>query len=246
MKKLLYLGIVLILGSCGSSTVNVDEREVSTIKREVSTIKIGDLEVMTEDLGKMNWYEAKKACKNLGDGWRLPTKDELNLLFQNSGKIGGFASDGYWSSTEYGSSNAWTQYFGYGVQGNFNKGNYNFVRAVRGFYHIDPELKSRGAGEVSTIKIGDLEVMTEDLGKMNWYEAKKACKNLGDGWRLPTKDELNLLFQNSGKIGGFASDGYWSSTEYGSSNAWTQYFFIGSQNDANKDGNYSVRAVRAF
>ena len=34
-----------MLASCGSSTVNVDGREVSTIK-------IGDLEVMTEDLGR--------------------------------------------------------------------------------------------------------------------------------------------------------------------------------------------------
>ena len=43
MKKLLYLGIIGILASCGSSTVNVNGREISTIK-------IGDLEVMTEDL----------------------------------------------------------------------------------------------------------------------------------------------------------------------------------------------------
>lgn len=43
MKKLLYLGIVLMLASCGSSTLNVDGREVSTIK-------IDNLEVMTEDL----------------------------------------------------------------------------------------------------------------------------------------------------------------------------------------------------
>ena len=48
MKKVLYLGIVLMLASCGSSTLNVDGREVSTIK-------IGNLEVMTEDLeGRWN------------------------------------------------------------------------------------------------------------------------------------------------------------------------------------------------
>ena len=37
-------------------------------------------------------------------------------------------------------------------------------------------------------KIATLEVMTEDLGKMTWYEAKKACADLGGGWRLPTKE----------------------------------------------------------
>ena len=82
MKKLLYLGIVLMFASCGSSTLNVDGREVSTIK-------IDNLEVMTEDLGYMNWREAQNYCADLGDGWRLPTKDELNLLYENKEKIGG-------------------------------------------------------------------------------------------------------------------------------------------------------------
>ena len=35
--------------------------------------------------------------------------------------------------------------------------------------------------------VGNLEVMTEDLGEMNWEDAMKACADLGDGWRLPTK-----------------------------------------------------------
>ena len=41
-----------------------------------------------------------KACAALGGGWRLPTKDELNILYENKDKIGGFASNNYWSSTE--------------------------------------------------------------------------------------------------------------------------------------------------
>ena len=133
MKKILYLGIVLMFASCGaneseseSSTVNLDEREVSTIK-------IGNLEVMTEDLGDMNWDEAKKACKNLGDGWRLPTKDELNLLYENKEKIGGFAVNYYWTSAEYDLYNAWLQNFNFGDQNGGAKGNTNDVRAVRAF-----------------------------------------------------------------------------------------------------------------
>ena len=42
--------------------------------------------------------------------------------------------------------------------------------------------------------------MTEDLGEMNWDDAMKACADLGDGWRLPTKDELNLLYENRIKL----------------------------------------------
>jgi hypothetical protein len=66
----------------------------------------------------------------------------------------------------------------------------------------------------ATIKIGNLEVMTEDLGEMNWEDAQSACEALGDGWRLPTIDEWNILYENKDKIGGFALYYYWSSTEY--------------------------------
>jgi hypothetical protein len=38
----------------------------------------------------MNWGEATKACAILGNGWRLPIKDELNFIFQNQSKIGKF------------------------------------------------------------------------------------------------------------------------------------------------------------
>ena len=98
----------------------------------------------------------------------------------------------------------------------------------------------------STVKIGDLEVMTEDLGEMSWEDAKKACAELGDGWRLPTDEELNILYENKAKIGGFASGYYWSSTEYDDGIAWGQDFYDGYQDDSNKDNDTYVRAVRAF
>ena len=98
----------------------------------------------------------------------------------------------------------------------------------------------------STVKIGDLEVMTEDLGEMSWEDAKKACADLGDGWRLPTDEELNILYENKAKIGGFASGYYWSSTEYDDGIAWGQDFYDGYQDDSNKDNDTYVRAVRAF
>jgi hypothetical protein len=99
----------------------------------------------------------------------------------------------------------------------------------------------------STVKIGNLEVMTEDLGEMKWEEAKKACKNLGDGWRLPSKDELNLLYENKEKIGGFAKRYYWSSTEYGDNKAWRQSFNSGYTHEGyGKNFTYFVRAVRTL
>jgi len=38
----------------------------------------------------MNWEQANVACKTLGSGWRLPTKEELNEMYKNRDAIGGF------------------------------------------------------------------------------------------------------------------------------------------------------------
>ena len=49
------------------------------------------------------------------------------------------------------------------------------------------------------IKIGNLEVLTE-ISNMAWKDAKKACVELGDRWRLPTKDEIKIIYENRDKI----------------------------------------------
>jgi hypothetical protein len=53
---------------------------------------------------------------------------------------------------------------------------------------------------------GNLEI-SDDLGFMNWHEAVEVCKKLGKGWRLPTKDELNFLYENKEEIGGLTMRG---------------------------------------
>ena len=64
-------------------------------------------------------------------------------------------------------------------------------------------------------------------------------------WYLPSRDELNKLYINRDAIGGFASNGYWSSTETNNYVAWRQGYDGGQGNDV-KDNSYVVRAVRAF
>jgi hypothetical protein len=69
--------------------------------------------------------------------------------------------------------------------------------------------------------------------------------NYGD-WYLPSKYELNLLYLQEGVVGGFANNGYWSSTEYNLNYAWVQNFLMGNQTNFNKSNTYYVRAIRAF
>lgn len=66
-----------------------------------------------------------------------------------------------------------------------------------------------------------------------------------DDWYLPSKDELDLMYRSRDRIGGFANDLYWSSTEYNVGFAWEQYFYgYGGQYTSPKGGGSRVRCVR--
>jgi hypothetical protein len=80
--------------------------------------------------------------------WYLPSKYELNLMWLNladplgdgraagldTDSVGGFASNFYWSSSQWDDSHAWSQRFNDGLQyGTMLKVNTNGVRAVRAF-----------------------------------------------------------------------------------------------------------------
>ena len=80
-----------------------------------------------------NWFDAKLYCfalnTNNKTGWRLPTKDELNQIYQSENDYD--QERYYWSSTEFNGGYSWIQYFSCGHQTSYyNKGS-NYVRAVR-------------------------------------------------------------------------------------------------------------------
>ena len=65
-------------------------------------------------------------------------------------------------------------------------------------------------------------------------------------WFLPSKDELDMLYRQKDKVGGFSESFYWSSTEHGEGSAWEQNFINGAQYYANKNFPVTVRAIRSF
>ncbi len=72
---------------------------------------------------------------NPGD-WYLPSKGELNQLYLNKNILGGFAASTYWSSSEYNTSFAWSQFFGdggYQINTFYKAGEQLYVRAIRAF-----------------------------------------------------------------------------------------------------------------
>jgi hypothetical protein len=91
-------------------------------------------------------------------------------------------------------------------------------------------------------------VCYDDIGNMEWQQAMDACDDLTyygfTDWYLPSKSELAAMYDQKLSIGGFSNNYYWSSSEFGSSDAWCQNFNHGSQSNGDKIHTYGVRCVR--
>ena len=101
-----------------------------------------------------------------------------------------------------------------------------------------------GTGKQNTIDI--------ETGCTTPGTAADICANLSLGdysdWFLPSKDELNLMYENLKvhEVGSFADYHYWSSSEGTAFSTRGQRFDSGSWGYYFKDHTYRVRAVRAF
>jgi hypothetical protein len=91
-------------------------------------------------------------------------------------------------------------------------------------------------------------------GLYTWKKGAEYCAALGAGgqrdWRVPTKGELHVLFENRDAIGGFNISGsypavwYWSSSPFDYDSAWDQRFSDGDQGINLKRDGSSLRCVR--
>ncbi|NBK25642.1 MAG: DUF1566 domain-containing protein, partial [Spirochaetia bacterium] len=112
-----------------------------------------------------------------------------------------------------------------------------------------------GTGASNTEKIVAKFGNAEPYGKKTDYAAK-LCADLVvtkdgvvyDDWFLPSKNELDLIFQNlyGNNLGGFSEDNYWSSSVYSANSAWLQHFGRGTQYYYSRLLADRVRPVRAF
>lgn len=94
---------------------------------------------------------------------------------------------------------------------------------------------------------------------MPWDNAIAACRNLGNGWRLPSREELLAIYKVKSTLNstlaavgdeltstGGPEGWYWSSIECSSDRAWNVSMNNGNTEHNPKDINLSVRAVSAF
>ncbi len=94
----------------------------------------------------------------------------------------------------------------------------------------------------------------DDAGPMTWTDAMKIHEQLGEGWRLPTFNELRIMHQTIGQgatnKGEFSDELYWSATVYDEYQARLIHFREGNtlyhynKNAAHRK--FRVRAIRDF
>lgn len=106
------------------------------------------------------------------------------------------------------------------------------------------------------IQSAGIAVQSQDLGSGTWVTANSMCANSRVGgftdWRLPTMDELMVLYNNRKIIGGFSDDYYWSNMYYGYDDEMDRHYYIcisfydGELSAAASYKSLHVRAVRTI
>ncbi|MFY9310771.1 MAG: DUF1566 domain-containing protein [Bacteroidia bacterium] len=117
------------------------------------------------------------------------------------------------------------------------------IRWYNGAYIVTGSTENAvGTGRETTLNIIDMQ----GAGAYAANLCEELALNGYNDWFLPSKNELNLLYQQRNIIGGFSEGYYWCATEYDSLHAWNQYFPYGPQYYADKADSACVRAIRAF
>ena len=258
--------------NCGSIAITTDRKVLSEIDLtgnywgELNTAEL-DSKGDGSNMSFINdYYDDFNLAKVLYSDWKGSAvvdagyqgegfgRDELTTTVYSIGDTGpagglvfydkGFYSDG-WRYLEAAPSDVDEKYvfFGYyrpestdltvGTSCVIGSGKYNTERLVK-YMDIDGKAYSGSSS-----------------GYVKEYAARK-CLDYSygehDDWFLPSKDELNLMYENLCRkgLGSFADVAYWSSSEYNGYDAWVQYFSSGYQYNSSRFHDYRVRPVRAF
>lgn len=136
-----------------------------------------------------------------------------------------------------------------------NPGQYYFRAFVKNYIGI-------AYGEIcsfttfNNVIIDNLMIQTEDLGCVDWYEAETLCKESRvagySDWRLPTLEELKMMYSYRKQIPNLENYFYWSSdlNEEWTTGGMSTFYYGINMNTGKEGSNYAslnnscVRAVR--
>jgi hypothetical protein len=101
--------------------------------------KYVDCDISIVDEGPMTYSEALEYCKNKGEGWRLPTKEEMLIIYSKRSKL--LEQDGmvpfvpkdYWTSSKRNNYESYVINMGTGSETSYSKNIKNVFRSIRYF-----------------------------------------------------------------------------------------------------------------
>jgi len=193
--------------------------EFITDNRTVLTWQVGpDYDMYMDEAD--NWVSA------LGGNWRLPTTEELTELYDSGieyGNWGQFSNSGKWlwssTTTPWAVNFCENHYADINSHGSPEQTNTN----RRVFAVCNRYIKQEN---IITDIVTNLQWIVGPDSSTNWNDANSWVNTLGNGWRLPSIDELSTLYDTgiySRAWGHFQNEGsyVWAMQPDGSSSAWT-------------------------
>lgn len=273
MKRIFWLMLMLVFVGCGgASNQSTDNGDVTTantsaeepiappVENEVGIVfdylKVFPYTIGTFEDVPNNVIEQLNKQEKFGyNTWRIPTQEELSLLAAN-----GYAIDDNYMCSERprgvvllvtDDADA-TEVTERRVEKSIADGlGRDGVYEVGYYYNRDGK-----QGVVFEVKNGGRsgKIISLDETYDSWDDAKSWCRGHGDGWYLPSKGELLVVYSNKSLVNKtlvdkgkkLKSDWYWTSTEYNEFCAWDVSMGGGYTDVNNKLDDDSVRAVSAF
>jgi hypothetical protein len=203
---------------------------------------LGNFKIAQYDFkDSLNGLETKKMLSKLGEGWRLPTIEEMKQINLNKEYLDDLTEDIYWVSNNYLNDSILA----------FSTFKNEVVKAsLDSNFHIRPV--SFIHGTIKSIigtpyKVGNLEVAEFDFNtSMNWEDANFECKKLGNDWRLPTQMEMNEIVMERNLLG-ITPNSYWcSESNMDLKTAGIYNCAYMALYNSNMDWNQYVRPVRTY
>ncbi|TSA55133.1 MAG: DUF1566 domain-containing protein [Actinobacteria bacterium] len=199
----------------------------------------------------------------------VPTTARVNAACsqnQTSCAVGDIGPGGGLVFFDAGKSMSWGRYLEVAPQSCEGVGLPWRVGTARVYKSWDTAAKMRLAAKQVGMGRANTQIITQSFGSGTYAAqfAQDLLCNGQDDWFLPSKDELDLAYNNLAQnrdggqdtpLGGFNKGYYWTSTDYNNTTAWTEYFMDGQQFDRVQTllGNmkppanpFRVRSIRAF
>jgi hypothetical protein len=244
------------------SIIAVQEKRLAELEKQSNELTFEIAPELLEK-GNVDWYEAINYCKLLGNGWRLPSRDELKIIYNSDNDLN--ENSTYWSATRGNNDRlAFNQSMYNGDQfisdKSFSSNEYR-VRPIRDI--IRPNLSFEVVNKSTEIQVewDSVDKHCKPLGlsttdelpfeispkscekQCNWYEAFEYAEFVDQGWRIPTIDDLKLIFQNR-KGTNMELGVYWTKNVYGHT-ALGINMLNGLQQPYGKEmGNNYIRLIR--